>query len=96
MKKELEANDRIEIILNCNDYRNSISGSGAELSLVGFPIEWIESSPGEAESESEIISQFVAECSDEYVNKWGSYNEFASSWTINMKAILSDGTVVEG
>jgi hypothetical protein len=56
MKKELEANDRIEIILNCNDYRNSISGSGAELSLVGFPIEWIESSPGEAESESEIIS----------------------------------------
>jgi hypothetical protein len=56
--------------LNCNDYRNSISGSGVELSLVGFPIEWIESSPGEAESE--IISQFVAECSDEYVNKWGS------------------------
>jgi hypothetical protein len=40
--------------------------------------------------------QFVAECSEEYVNNCGSYNEFASNWTINMKATLSDGIVIEG
>ena len=96
MKKELEANDQIEIELQCNDYLNSISGTGSELSLVGFPIEWIESSPGEVESQSDIISEFVAECGDEYANNWGSYSEFASCWTVNMKVTLSDGTVIEG
>ena len=96
MKQEIEANDQIEIILNCNDYQNSISGSGAELSLVGFPIDWIESSPGDVESQSDIISEFVAKCSDEYMFNWGSYDEFGRSRTINMKVTLSDGTVIEG
>lgn len=96
MKTELEANDQVEIMLNCNDYQNSISGTASELSLVEFPIAWIESSPSEVESQSDIISEFVAECSDEYVNNWGSYSEFASCWAIDMKVTLSDGTVIEG
>jgi hypothetical protein len=96
MKKELEANDQVEIILNCNDYQNSISGTASELSLEGFPIAWIESSPGEVESQSDTISEFVAECGDEYANNWGSYNEFASCLAIDMKVTLSDGTVIEG
>jgi hypothetical protein len=95
MKTELDANDQVEIILNCNDYQNTISGTASELGLLGFPIEWIENSPGEAESQSDIISDFVAGCSEEYTNDWGSYSEFASCWMIDMKVILSDGTVIE-
>jgi hypothetical protein len=94
MKNKLDANDFIEIIIEAGSYRKSICGKADELGLVGFPLDWIQSNPDEAECFSKIIADFRCVCHDEFIISYGSYQEFSESYQIKISAELEDGFTI--
>ena len=95
MREELGPNDILEIKIQAREYESTISGTAESLELIGFPAEWITANPEEIEGFSAVIGDFRSACHDEYVGRFGSYDEFSEIYEIKIKVKFENGEIVE-
>ena len=87
--------DYVELVIQAGEYSNKKEGNALDLGLSGFPLDWVKSSPSEAEDYSDIIGDYRCNCHDEYVCSYGSYEEFSESYQIKIRIRLLEGDLIQ-